>query len=121
MFGMQEAEQHNLYNLEEAFLYNLEEAFDSVEHCVLLFEAGINGKAWRLIRACNSNLTVMVKSESTLSAPFAITQGVQQSSVLSPTYIVISQCYEQATTTAQGLIGWAVNLRRLPWGRSSCR
>lgn len=36
-------------------LYDLEKAFDSIEHCILLqslFEAGVNGKAWRLFRTC---------------------------------------------------------------------
>ena len=35
-------------------LYDLEKAFDSVEYSVLLnrmFEVGINGKAWRLVRS----------------------------------------------------------------------
>ena len=88
IFATQEAIQHNLRDGRVSYLslYDLEKAFDSVEHCILLqslFEAGINGKVWRLIKACYSNLTAVVKSGSTLSAPFAVTRGVQQGSVYS--------------------------------------
>ena len=35
-------------------LYDLEKAYDSIEHPILLkalFEAGVNGKAWRIVKA----------------------------------------------------------------------
>ena len=35
-------------------LYDLKKAYDSIEHPVLLkalFEAGVNGKAWRIVKA----------------------------------------------------------------------
>ena len=94
IFATQEAILHNLSDGRVSYLslYDLEKAFDSVEHSVLLkslFEAGINGKAWRLIQACYSNLTAVVKSGSALSAPFPVSRGVQQGSVLSPTFFLV--------------------------------
>ena len=110
IFATQEAIQHNLRDGRVSYLslYDLEKAFDSVEHCILLqslFEAGINGKVWRLIKACYSNLTAVVKSGSTLSAPFAVTRGVQQGSVLSPTFflIVMDKLLQQLKATSAGL------------------
>ena len=94
IFATQEVILSNLRDDRVCYLsfYDLEKAFDSIEHCVLLhslFEAGVNGKAWRLIRACYNNLSSVVRSGSTLSAPFAVTRGVQQGSVLSPTFFLI--------------------------------
>ena len=110
IFATQEAIQHNLRDGRVSYLslYDLEKAFDSVEHCILLqslFEAGINGKVWRLIKACYSNLTAVVKSGSTLSAPFAVTRGMQQGSVLSPTFflIVMDKLLQQLKATSAGL------------------
>ena len=107
IFATQEAIQHNL-RVSYLSLYDLEKAFDSVEHCILLqslFEAGINGKVWRLIKACYSNLTAVVKSGSTLSARFAVTRGVQQGPVLSPTFflIVMDKLLQQLKATSAGL------------------
>ena len=87
--------------------YDLEKAFDSVEHFVLLqslFHAGINGKAWRLLKACCSNQTALVKSGSTRSDTFSITRGVQQGSVLSPTIflIVMDKLLRQLQETSSG-------------------
>ena len=90
IFATQEAIQHNLRDGRVSYL-SLEKASDSVKHCFLLqslFDAGINGKAWRLIKACYSNLTAVVKSESTPSDCFSVTHGVQQGSVLSPPYFL---------------------------------
>ena len=73
-------------------LYDLEKALDSVEHNILLqslYQASINGKAWRLIKARYGNLTAVVKSGSSLSHPFPVTHGIQQGSVLSPTFFLI--------------------------------
>ena len=89
IFATQEAIVHTLQEGRVAylFLYDLEKAFDSVEHSILLqslYQASINGKAWRLIKVCYGNLTVVVKSASSLSHPFPVTRGVQQGSVLSP-------------------------------------
>ena len=87
---------------------HLEKAFDSIEHCVLLkslYEAGINGNAWRLIKACYSNLCAVVKSGSVLSSSFTVSHGVQQGSVLSPTFfiIVIDKLLQQLKETSAGI------------------
>ena len=60
---------------------------------------------WRLIRACYSNLTAVVKSGSTLSDPFPITRGVKQGSILSPTFflIVIDKLLWQLKKTSSGI------------------
>ena len=75
-------------------LYDLEKAYDSVEHPVLLnaiYKAGINGKAWRVISHVYSNIHAVVKSRSnsSYSSPFSIARGVQQGSVLSPTFFLV--------------------------------
>ena len=94
IFATQEAIVHTLQEGRVAYLslYDLEKAFDSVEHSILLqslYQAGINGKAWRLIKACYGNLTAVVKSGSSLSHPFPVACGVQQGSVLSPIFFLI--------------------------------
>ena len=64
-------------------LYDLEKAFDSIEHAILLrslFQACVNGKSWRLIRAWYDNLTAVVRSGPTMSSPIHILRGVQQGS-----------------------------------------
>ena len=67
-------------------LYDLEKAFDSTEHPILLrslFQAGVNGKSWRLVRSWYNNLSVVVRTGST-SIP--VLRGVQQGSVLPPSF-----------------------------------
>ena len=68
-------------------LYDLQKAFDSVEYSVLLerlFEVGINGKLWRLLKNWYEGVSgyVMVDGES--SEKFGVERGVRQGSVLSP-------------------------------------
>ena len=73
-------------------LYDLEKAFDSIEHAILLrslFEAGVNGKSWRLIWFWYSNLTAVVRSGAITSSPIHILRGVQQGSVLSPIFFLV--------------------------------
>ena len=73
-------------------LYDLEKAYDSVEHHVLLkslFDSGINGKSWRIIKACYERLQAVVSCGPSQSAPFSISRGVQQGSVLSPTFFLV--------------------------------
>ena len=110
IFATQEAILSNLRDNRICYLslYDLEKAFDSIEHCVLLqslFESGVNGKAWRLIRACYSNLTSVVHSGSTLSAPFAVLCGVQQGSVLSPTFFltIMDKLLQRLKETSAGV------------------
>ena len=64
----------------------LEKAFDSIKYNVLLhhlYLSRINGKTWRLIKSWHTKPTCTV-SINYFSAPFKITQGVKQRSVLSP-------------------------------------
>ena len=94
IFATQEIIQNSLLEGEVSYLslYDLEKAFDSIEHSILLqslFNAGINGKSWRLIRNCYNNLYAVVKCSSTLSHPFPVTRGVQQGSVLSPIFFLM--------------------------------
>ena len=73
-------------------LYDLEKAFDSIEHAILLrslFQACVNGRSWRLIRAWYDNLTAVVRSGPTMSSPIHILRGVQQGSVLSPIFFLV--------------------------------
>ena len=67
--------------------YDLEKAFNSVEFCVLLhhlYESGINGKAWRVIRSLYSDPTAQVQLGNKLSQVIKLKRGVRQGSVLSP-------------------------------------
>ena len=94
IFATHEAIRKTIQDGHDAFLslYDLEKAYDSIEHSVLLqalYNAGVNGKSWRLIRSCYGNLHACVKSGSTLSPAFSVSRGVQQGSVLSPTFFLI--------------------------------
>ena len=67
-------------------LYDLSKAFDSVVLLQRLFDAGINGKLWRLMRDWYSRALCAVKGENgRISNFFDIGRGVKQGSVLSPT------------------------------------
>ena len=73
-------------------LYDIEKAFDSVEFPVLLdhlYSAGINGKAWRLIKSWYHSPISRVRLNGALSTPFDISRGVKQGSVLSPSLFLI--------------------------------
>ena len=54
-----------------------------------LFDAGINGKTWRLIRNWYTNPKCMVRSNGCFSSPFTIERGVLQGSVLSPVLFLL--------------------------------
>ena len=78
----------------EAFLclYDLEKPHDSIEHSILLtslHDAGIKGKAWRVISSIYNNVHAVVKSGASYSSHFRISQGVQQGSILSPTFFLV--------------------------------
>ena len=65
-----------------------QKAFDSVEFPVLLnrlFQIGINGKTWRLIKDWYADGTCCVCVDGVSSHVFPIERGVRQGSVLSPT------------------------------------
>ena len=72
--------------------YDLQKAFDSVQYPVLLkrlYEAGIDGKAWRLIRNWYDNPKCRVRVNGQLSSTFTLERGVLQGSVLSPTLFLL--------------------------------
>jgi hypothetical protein len=50
-----------------------------------LFDLGINGKCWRLIKNWYTGSRGQVKVDNHLSDPFPVERGVKQGSVLSPT------------------------------------
>jgi len=73
-------------------LYDLQKAFDSVEYPVLLerlFEAGVNGKMWRLLKNWYEGGCGQVKLDGRLSECFKIGRGVKQGSVLSPALFLL--------------------------------
>ena len=73
-------------------LIDLEKAYDSLKHAVLLdslFEAGIKGRAWRIISCIYNNLQAVVSSGQSLSEQFHVSHGIQQGSVLSPTFFLV--------------------------------
>ena len=60
-------------------LYDLQRAFDSVEYPVLLeklFEAGVNGKMWRLLKSWYDGGSCQVKFGGKLSASFLLEREV---------------------------------------------
>ena len=57
--------------------------------CLTLFDAGIKGRAWRIISCLYSKLRTVVKSGFSISTPFPVLCGIQQGSVLSPTFSLI--------------------------------
>ena len=60
-------------------LHDLQKAFDSVEYAVLLeklFDAGVNGKMWRLLKNWYESCSCQVKLDGRLSNSFSIVRGV---------------------------------------------
>ncbi len=73
-------------------LYNFQKAFDLVEYPVLfkrLFEVGINGKTWRVLKSWYEGAVGQVRLDGTLSEAFEVNRGVKQGSVLSPTLFLL--------------------------------
>ena len=89
-------------------LYDLQKAFDSVEYPVLLerlYEVGVNGKTWRLLRSWYKGAFCRVKCDGELSESFMVERGVKQGSVLSPSLflIVMGPLLKQLETSGLGL------------------
>ena len=62
-------------------------AFDSIQYPVLLqrlYDAGVNGKTWRLIRSWYNQPKSRVRINGHLTPEFTLERGVLQRSVLSP-------------------------------------
>ena len=67
--------------------YDLQKAFDSIQYPVLLtrlYEAGVDGKAWWLIRSWYNQPKNRVRVNGHLTPEFTLERGVLQGSVLSP-------------------------------------
>ena len=71
-------------------LYQMEttstHVFMTLRHSVLLqnlFQAGVRGKCWRLLRNWHSNLTSQVRLGSYSSKTFSICRGIRQGSPVS--------------------------------------
>ena len=72
--------------------YDLQKAFDSIQYPVLLkrlFESGVNGKAWRLLRSWYTSPKSMVRVNGLLFSPLTLERGVLQGSVLSPVLFLL--------------------------------
>ena len=73
-------------------LYDLQKAFDSVEYPVLLeklYDVGVNGKMWRLLKSWYKGDSCQVKVDGRVSDRFMVERGVKQGSVLSPTLFLL--------------------------------
>ena len=89
-------------------IFDLEKAYDSVELPVLLqriFDLGINGKCWRLIKNWYTSSRGRVRVDGHLSDPFLVKRGVKQGPVLSPTLFltVMDKLLENMTSEKCGL------------------
>ena len=72
--------------------YDLQKAFDSVQYPVLLnrlYEAGVDGKAWRLIRSWYNHPKYRVRINGQLSSAFTLERGILQGSVLLPVLFLL--------------------------------
>ena len=70
----------------------MQKAFDSVQYSVLLnrlYEAGVDGKAWRLIRSWYNHPKCRGRINGQLSYAFTLERGVLQGSVLSPVLFLL--------------------------------
>ncbi len=90
-------------------LYDLQKAFDSVEYPVLLrrlFEVGVNGKAWRLLKNWYEGAKCQVRLGGALSETFEIRRGVKQGLILAPTLflLIMDLLLHQLEASENGLI-----------------
>ena len=89
-------------------LYDMQKVFDSVEYPVLLdrlYEAGVNGKTWRLLRSWYDGVSCHVWCDGALSNSFKVEWAVKQVSVLSPTLflLVMEPLLKQLEVSGLGL------------------
>ena len=73
-------------------LYDLQKALDSVEYPVLLeklFDVGVNGKMWRLLKSWYDGGSCRVKMDGMLPENFMVKRGVKQGLVLSPALFLL--------------------------------
>ena len=88
--------------------YDLQKAFHSVEYPVLLqklFDAGVNGKMWRLLKSWYEEGSCQVKLDGKLSQSFPVGRGVKQGPVLSPALflLVMDSLLRQLQASGLGL------------------
>ena len=72
--------------------YDLQKAFDTVHYSVLLkrlYEVGIDGRAWSLLRSWYASPQSIVRVNGSLSSMFTLERGVLQGSVLSPVLFLL--------------------------------
>ena len=94
IFSMQEVIARYMRGGSRVFmcLYDLQKASDSVEYSVLLerlFEAGISGKLWRLLKNWYEEVSCYVKIDGKSSEKFKVERRVRQGSVLSPSLFLL--------------------------------
>ena len=94
VFATQEVIARYLNSGDRVFmcLYDLQKAFDSVEYPVLLdrlYEIGVNGKMWRLVKNWYEGGSCKVKLDGDMSESYTIERGVKQGSVLSPALFLL--------------------------------
>ena len=72
--------------------FPLEKAFDTIEKAILmgcLFNKGICGRAWRVIKSWYTDVVTAVEIDGIVSHQFRLERGVRQGSVVSPTLFLI--------------------------------
>ena len=103
--------------------YDLQCAFDTVEYCILLeelFNAGLKGKLWRIIKHWYTNSTSCTGVCNKTSTHFSIGRGVRQGSVLSPT--LFNLVLDPLLTRLKSMqLGLNINGLFLHGGLCSCR
>ena len=68
-------------------IIDLQKAFDTVQYSILLkrlYEAGVHGRAWRLLKSWYNSPKSLVKIRDSFSSIITLERGVLQGSVLSP-------------------------------------
>ena len=110
LFTMVEVLKRYRQNSDHLYLctYDMEKAFGTVEYSILLkhvFNAGINGKAWRILCNWYTETTCCVKVNNLLSTEFTIERGVKQGSILSPIVftLVIVPLLEKMVSSGLGV------------------
>ena len=73
-----------------------------------LFEVGVNGKMWRLLRNWYEGGSCCVKIDGRLSATYSVGRGVKQGSVLSPALFLLVMDLLLRELQASGL-GLSIN------------
>ena len=81
-------------------LYDLQKAFDLIEYPILLrrlYDIGVNGKCWRIIKSRYENVSCKVKlDDGVLSRSYPVERRVKQGSVLSPAlFLLLWTLYSQ--------------------------